>query len=146
MFQDYSIDQCSHFKNSYLLFNFFPSELGVTDAFTHKKMDKADYMGFLSYLRADALRIYPNSIESNNQHGYATEDGTLVTGSANGRILTSATPSLPMLTYWNLFDSLKYSTAIASQSPNLSKVHDLVSELLATVGVPLIEVKIFSNV
>lgn len=124
-----------------MLLIFLSQLIGVTDAFTHKKMDKADYMGFLSHLRADALRIYPNNAEFTDQHGYSTEDGTLVTGSANGKVLISTTPSLPMLTHWNLFESLKHSTAIASQSTNLSKVHDLVSELLATVGVPLVEVR-----
>ena len=118
--------------------------IGVTDAFTHKKMDKADYMGFLSHLRADALRIYPKNMETANQYGYATEDNTLVTGSSNGRVITSTTPALPMLTHWTLFESLKHSTSLASQSPNLSNVQDLVSEVLATIGVPLAQVSLYA--
>lgn len=47
---------------------------------------------------------------------------------------------LPLLSHWSLFDSLKHSTAIASRSTNLGVVETMVLELLAVIGVPLIEV------
>ena len=51
---------------------------------------------------------------------------------------------LPLLSHWSLFDSLKHSTEIASTSANLGVVEAMVLDLLAVIGVPLIEVSRWS--
>lgn len=89
-------------------------------------------------------RIYPNSGGRNVEpatYGYSTEDSTLVVGSARGRIIASNTPMLPMLSQWSLFESLRHATPVASRSSSLSQVSQFVSELLATLGIPLAEVR-----
>jgi cell division control protein 45 len=116
--------------------------VGVTDAYIHRRLDMGGYAVFSQDLAESVQRLYPNdSVISRAMNAFSsTFDSTLISASEAGKIIRQQEYKFMLLRHWNLYDSMYYSTHVATKLQVYSPEGKLrLRELLAKMGFPLEE-------
>lgn len=116
--------------------------VGVTDAYIHRRLDMGGYAVFSQDLSESVQRLYPNdSVISRAMNAFSsTVDSTLISASEAGKIIRQQEYKFMLLRHWNLYDSMHYSTHVATKLQVYSPEGKLrLRELLAKMGFPLEE-------
>jgi len=116
--------------------------VGVTDAYIHRRLDMGGYAVFSQDLSEHVQRLYPNdNLIGRAMNAFSSaNDNTIVSASEAGRILRQQEYKFILLRHWTLYDSMFYSTHVATKlQVYMPDGKQQLRELLAKMGFPLDE-------